>query len=300
MKQVFNVVAIISVLLITGFGIHAIQHTLSNAQFTVSSTSDGTIQPIADSESASTQNSALYGTATNTSIAYIMVPATNPKYSYPQLSNYPNKGVMDKVNAKLMADFHQIGCFGDADSPVSKDTADDDLTISVDYAKNAIFSVTEKGSYYCGGAYPTNDYQHSDTFDMTTGELVTLETMFGPQYFSENQPNSPTESGSANPVLTIIYKDLMQKAAAYIKAHPGVDITDDQSDAFCMLRYQPSGSDSTGALTQTQDFRLSSTSPVLFMRPEYPHVIESCIEEASAPIKDLLPYATPHSILRRI
>ena len=74
-------------------------------------------------------------------------------YDIPQLVNFKDTVVMEKVNTRLMDLAQSFGCDNELKS------SDDmyNVKTKVTYAKNNIFSVSIHAKYYCGGPYPTND-----------------------------------------------------------------------------------------------------------------------------------------------
>lgn len=148
------------------------------------------------------------------------------------------------------------------DSTNPEDNSDWNVKISVDYAQNDIFSVNESGDYYCGGPYPTNNYSNTLTFDMKTGEQITFEKLFKNYEKDKEQIN------------TNIYSNITNSDCGDVTPESLVDFS--------------------------QDYRISSKTRTIKVRPELPHVIEACIEEAEVPIKKLSPFIDTTSILNRI
>lgn len=205
-------------------------------------------------------------------IEYQMVSATNPQSSYPLIKDYPDKAVMERVNKTLNEAFKDFGC----DSETPKDKSEWNVKISTDYAQNDIFSVNAGGSYWCGGPYPTNNYSSTFTFDMKTGEQITFEKLFKNYQKDKKQ------------IINIIYGDVIAKTNDYVARHPVGDGNCENVNTFGSL------SDSS------QDYRLSTTTKAISVQPNYPHVIEACIEAVEVPVQKLLPFIDTNSILNRI
>ncbi|HEX8386103.1 MAG TPA: hypothetical protein VF576_07965, partial [Rubricoccaceae bacterium] len=79
------------------------------------------------------------------------------------------------VNASLDSLSASLTC-----QDVGPNAADTSYTVrsSVAYAADDVLSVSVHASYYCGGAYPTNDANLSATYDLTTGARVPFEALF--------------------------------------------------------------------------------------------------------------------------
>lgn len=197
-------------------------------------------------------------------IEYKMMGTPNPTYFYPQIVNYKNKETMDKVNTELAHELEFSGCPSD----ISQENLSWNLKLAIDYSKNDIFSVNVSGDYYCGGPYPVNNYSNTITFDMTTGEKITFENLF--KNYEENKKE----------IINIIYGDTV--------------LSSDKNDICTNVNTIDN------IISNPQNYRISKDKKAIIVRPEYPHIIEHCINNAEISIEKLAPFLNENSILNRI
>lgn len=206
-------------------------------------------------------------------IKYKMISTSNGKYKYPKIIDYSNKQIMDTVNQKLVQSYKDFGC--DADTP--KDKSNWNVKITIDYAKNDIFSVNSSGDFYCGGAYPTNNYSDTLTFDMKTGSQISFENLFN-NYQKDKKG-----------IINSIYSKVIAETKDYISKNPTDNGNCGSINTYDML-----------ASEYGQGFRLSNKTGFITVRPSYPHVIEACTPEVEVSAQKLLPFTNSNSILNRI
>ncbi|MBC7981802.1 hypothetical protein H7X65_01875 [Candidatus Parcubacteria bacterium] len=230
------------------------------------------LQMVATSTISSEDNKENLKTKSSVDIKYKMVSTVNSKYQYPQITDFKDKQIMDKVNQTLSQTFN-FSC--DIDTPTDKSYWD--VKISIDYAKNDIFSVNSSGDFYCGGAYPTNNYSNTLTFDMKTGEQVSFENMF------DNYQKNKVK------IINSMYEKVISETKDYISKNPTDNGNCGSVNTYDML-----------ASEYGQSFRLTDKPGVISIRPDYPHVIEACIPEVEVAVQKLLPYVSLNSILNRI
>jgi hypothetical protein len=210
-------------------------------------------------------------------IKYKMIPADDFRYSYPQIIDYPDSAAMEKVNKVLAETFKDQGC----DSRAAAANGVDDqsfswnLKPSVDYAQNDIFSVSNSGDYFCGGAYPVNNYLNTLTFDMKTGEQVGFEELFKDYEKDKKQ------------IISAIYGEITAKADDYAVENPEASNCGG-INTFANVSSNP------------QNYRLSTSTKMISVRPEYPHIIAACTVDIEVPIEKLLSFIKDDSILNRI
>ena len=90
-------------------------------------------------------------------VEYVMNPTKYDELKFPKIVNYPDKNIMDKVNNSLKDELDNISCDENESRPDIKPyilSTWGDFNISVDYAKNYIFSIHQEGEDDCG-AYPS-------------------------------------------------------------------------------------------------------------------------------------------------
>jgi len=201
-------------------------------------------------------------TSANGQIDYKMVTSENGE-PYPQVVGYSSKKMMRRANQILTDQFGSNGCRPDAR------TSSRDTEFTITHAQNDIFSVAEKGSTYCGTAYPTT-VDYTLTIDMRTGQEVEFTDLFA------NYERDKKE------ILNIIYEDVFAQA----KASP--------SDQCSEVNTY----DELSRRSHNYDF--SSRSSVIHVRPRLPHAIQACTQEADVSLTELLPYVDDGSILQRI
>jgi hypothetical protein len=206
----------------------------------------------------------------DTEITYTMEPTNDPEYTYPQITNFMDVVIAARVNQVLQQNFSQSGCGVER----LDDTYEWDIRTNVDYARNDIFSVNASGNYFCGGAYPTNNYSVTLTFDMTTGKVVDFASLFNSYETDQEQ------------ILSTIY------AAQITLAEMSADIAEEGSCSVV--------NSMETLLNYTHDYRLIGADNSLTIQPQYPHVIEACAESVTIPVEQLLPFSPTESLLYRI
>lgn len=207
---------------------------------------------------------------TTAAIMYELIPGSDPAFTYPQITNYADEVVMATVNQALTDAFGQTSCGEDG---AGRDFEWNVVT-TVDYAQQDIFSVNASGNYFCGGAYPTNNYTQTLTFDMKTGETITF-----PQLFESYETDQAQ-------ILETIYAAQIELA----KMSEGV-----AEEGSCSLV-----NTLDTLMNYTHDFRLATATKAVIVQPQYPHVIEACAEPVTVPVEQLLPFAPQNSLLYRL
>ena len=103
-------------------------------------------------------------------LAWVMVPLGQNAGSYPRLYDFPDKEVLKKVNTQIDESIKNLRCFNGEGSYST--------TTEVTFSKANIFSIKAISSWYCGGAYPTDDENLSMTFDLKTGNRIGFSSLF--------------------------------------------------------------------------------------------------------------------------
>ena len=103
-------------------------------------------------------------------LAWVMVPLGQNAGSYPRLYDFPDKEVLKKVNTQIDESIKNLRCFNGEGSYST--------TTEVTFSKANIFSIKAISSWYCGGAYPTDDENLSMTFDLKTGNQIGFSSLF--------------------------------------------------------------------------------------------------------------------------
>lgn len=187
---------------------------------------------------------------------------------YPRLTRYSDARVMREVNRQIDAATKEFtaGCTGRGSYFRVRS--------NVAYADRDIFSIYASSQYYCGGPYPTNDNNISQTFDLRTGKLVEFTGLF------RNYEADKRE------ILRAIFGTRID-AAERLKAS-GRE-TDDNCDA-------PYTMDNLEGTTFSYNF----SGAGLQIQPSWPHVIEACADRVTIPYGRLQRFAAPDGILSRM
>lgn len=209
---------------------------------------------------------------TDSVITWQMASSSNSQYTYPQITNYPDTKIMTKVNAVISKALLDLECT----EVYSGASTTWDIQTSVDYATYDIFSVNIHGSYNCGGPYPTNNLSQTLTFDMTNGERILFDTLFINYSTNKNQ------------IISKVYESIIASTTEYIAKQTTAEDNCKSQNTLSTLS------------DNTHDYRITSTSSILLVRPEYPHVMEACITETAVPIEKILQFASPKSLLQRL
>lgn len=144
------------------------------------------------------------------------------------------------------------------------------------YADRDIFSIYAWAQYYCaGGAYPTNNDNISQTFDLRTGKLIEFPDLF------KNYEADKRE------ILKTIF-------AARIAAAERLKASGKAQDDSCETTY------ALDNLEGTTTFNFNFSSAGLQVQPSWPHVIEACSEIVTVPYSKLERFAASDGILSRM
>jgi hypothetical protein len=212
---------------------------------------------------------------TGEGIRYQSLPAGKTKIKFPRLTFYRDAEIMRAVNGKLCQITDKLGC-----EESEKGKTSFQVKAQVEYAAKDIFSIYVSESYYCGGAYPTNDANNSLTFDLKTGELIDFEQLF-----------QDYEKKSAE-ILRIIFAKQIERAeklAAKLKAE------NQEPEASC--EGDPELWNLENLTTDNFAFNFSSTG--LSVQPAWEHAREACAERVTVPYEQLRKYAAPKGLLMR-
>lgn len=193
---------------------------------------------------------------------YQMVP--HPRNAAAALPQFLRIGgtpanVLEKVNRRLADLLSGQICDGSSDGY--------ETTAKVTYAQNAVLSVEIHASYFCGGAYPTNDANESMVFDLKTGDPVTFTDLFG--------------GSEEDEARTKLYRKLY---AGHLAAR-----AEDEKEGFWTLDTLASYGSSYHVVPEG-----------LVLQPRFPHVIEALSKPVLVPFRTAKPLAVRGSILERL
>lgn len=154
------------------------------------------------------------------------------------------------------------------------------------YAKNDIFSFAYYADYYCGGAYP-DTWTSGITFDLKTGKEVKLDDIFENYEKREGLEIGELFSGRSDVGVKEVFLNY------YIKDY--LQLSNGQDDSGCVEELDPNRG-STAFLYAS--FYIDDNN--IYIVPSLPHVIRACSADIKVPIKEVIKYAKPGSILSRI
>jgi hypothetical protein len=180
---------------------------------------------------------------------------------------YANTRVMREVNRQIDDVTKDFGCQGAGEKGYYE------VRSRVAYAMKDIFSIYASASYFCGGPYPTNDANMSQTFDLRTGKQVQFEELF------KNYEADKRE------ILRAIFAAKVTTAER-LKAS-GRAKEDDCRTLFALDNLE------------TSSFSFNFSNAGLQVQPSWPHVIEACADRVTVPYSKLQRFAAPDGILAR-
>ena len=217
----------------------------------------------------------------NAKVAYRLWRDPRTKFSYPRLSRHPDPQALQRINHLLEQRHWQMSLaalecmatiYTDGNPAAGTLGSYDDESITVDWLSQALMTVTESGSLYCGGAHPNNHFEPY-TFDLLRGEYLDWNRIF--------EAYVPGENGWRTESPTLLA--LMEKARAPLAAQNAKVAADDDSLEGCSDIW-PSY------------LALSAASPgeLVLSISGIGHAMGACLgPHATVPFKDLRAYLTP-------
>lgn len=221
-------------------------------------------------------------------IAYKMQIDPRFHVSQPQLTHYPDHGVMTRMNRDLQSEFTYRQLWTAACLSVGELHG----TFGGSYAEIAtvvgflpdIFSVVVKRSWYCGAAHG-NGGVYALNYNLHTGKRLILDTAF-----------QTAGGSSAEPELAALFLKLYEQhyskpPDAYSGSYIGPSGVAVPMDCKEIIQQNMLGhSDSLPAT-------LYLTETGLVIRPVLPYVLDSCGAETTIPYSELRPFIKRQSIL---
>lgn len=213
---------------------------------------------------------ALPGAAHDVCFRRVSVP--HQGFKVPHLAHYADPAIQAAVNRQIDAAVADAGC--------SDDPAVQDKTLKAEsdvrFTAKDIFSVYISLSYFCG-AYPENDDNRSQTFDLRTGKAVTFERLF-----------RDYEADKAL-ILRAIFRQQIEAAERWQAAgRKDGDSCDDSPGLFALSQLEES----------TYLFNFSPRG--LEVQPSWPHVTQACAQRVTVPYRHVKPFAAPGGLLERV
>ncbi|MBD0373208.1 MAG: hypothetical protein ICV60_20375 [Pyrinomonadaceae bacterium] len=217
-----------------------------------------------------TNQAALSQTRSGSSgIGYAKMRVGRTRYTYPRLTRYRDARVMREVNRQIDAATKEFGCQGQGGKDASFQ-----VRSRVAYADRDIFSIYAWSQYWCGGPYPTNNNNISQTFDLRTGKLVEFAELFK-DYEADKRE-----------ILKTIF-------AGQVAAAERLKASGKAQDDSCETTYEMDS-------LESHSFSYNFSSAGLQVQPNFPHVIEACSEIVTVPYSKLQRFAAPGGILARM
>jgi hypothetical protein len=205
----------------------------------------------------------------NSGIGYANARVRRTRIMYPRLTRFRDAKVMREVNRQIDASTREFNCGGQGGSYKVRS--------KVTYAENDIFSIYASANYYCNTAYPTNDANVSQTFDLKTGKQLQFEELF------ENYETDRQE------ILKIIFAgEIARSEKLAASGKPKEETCEGDPDMYSLEHLEGS----------TYSFNFSRAG--LQVQPQWPHVIEACAEIVTVPYSKLRKFAKPDGILSRV
>jgi hypothetical protein len=202
-------------------------------------------------------------------IGYANARVRRTRILYPRLTRYRDAKVMREVNRQIDAATRDFNCEGQGGSFNVKS--------KVTYADKDIFSIYASANYYCNTAYPTNDANVSQTFDLKTGKQVQFEELF-----------KNYETDRREIVKTIFATEIAQSEKLAASGKPREESCEGNPEIYSLEHLEGS----------TYSYNFSKAG--LQVQPQWPHVIEACAKIVTVPYGKLARFAAPDGLLARV
>jgi hypothetical protein len=206
-------------------------------------------------------------------IEFQMVTVRNTGLRFPRLTYYSDTKVMKEINRQIDEVTSEFGC--EATEPGKRGTFE--VRAKVEYTIKQIFSIYVSESFFCGGAYPTNDYNNSLTFDLKTGSLVEFEELF-----------SDYERDKLEILKIIFARQLERSEKLAASGSPKAENCAGDPDLYSLEHLE------------SDTFAFNFSTEGLKVQPAWPHAIEACAERVTVPYEKLRKYAAPEGLLARV
>ena len=206
------------------------------------------------------------------SIGYANVRVRRTRILFPRLTRFRDAKVMREVNRQIDAATREFGCEGQGGK-----NSYYKVKSKVTYADNDVFSIYASAEYYCNTAYPTNDANISQTFDLRTGKLIQFEELFK-SYERDRQE-----------ILRAIFaEEIARSEKLAASGKPREETCEGDPELYSLERLEGS----------SYSFNFSSAG--LQVQPQWPHVIEACAKIVTVPYSKLERFAAPGGLLSRV
>lgn len=204
-------------------------------------------------------------------VGFRLFPVRNTGIEFPRLTSYRDKTILNKINKQIDAVTSGFGC-DDEDYEGFYE-----VKVSPPFVAHDILSIYASASYFCGGAYPTNEDNISMTFDLRTGEQIGF-----PMLFSDYE-------AKGEQILRIIYAKQVERSEKLGAAGKhGDGSCEEDPYPFSMEHLKESAF----------DFHFAQDG--LHVQPEWPHALQGCAETVVVSYSKLRICADPSGILARM
>jgi hypothetical protein len=204
-------------------------------------------------------------------IGYANARVRRTRILYPRLTRFREARVMREVNRQIDQQTATFNCEGQGGRGNYFR-----VKSRVTYAQGDIFSIYASAEYYCNTAYPTNDANLSQTFDLRTGKLVQFEELFR-NYEADREAI----------IKTIFAADIARSERLAQSGKPKEESCEGDPDMYSLEHL-------TGS---TYSFNFTRTG--LQVQPQWAHVIEACAKMVTVPYSKLSRFAAPNGLLAR-
>jgi hypothetical protein len=202
-------------------------------------------------------------------IGYAKARVRRSRILYPRLTRFRDARVLREVNKQIDEATRTFTCEGQGGTFNVKS--------KVTYAEHDIFSIYASAEYYCNTAYPTNDANVSQTFDLKTGKLIQFEELF-----------KNYEADREEIMKTIFAAEIARSERLAASGKPKQDTCEGDPDMYSLEHLAGS----------SYSFNFSKTG--LQVQPQWPHVIEACSKIVTVPYAKLSRFASPGGMLARV
>jgi hypothetical protein len=205
-------------------------------------------------------------------IGYANVRVRRSRILYPRLTRFRDARVMREVNKQIDEQTANFNCEGQEGRGNYYR-----VKSRVTYAESDIFSIYASAEYYCNTAYPTNDANVSQTFDLRTGKLVQFEELF-----------RNYEADREEIIKTIFAADIARSERLAQSGKPRQQTCEGDPELYSLERLASSY------------YSFNFTRTGLQVQPQWPHVIEACAKIVTVPYSKLKRFAAPDGLLARV
>jgi hypothetical protein len=211
------------------------------------------------------------GGVSRETISYKRVAVGRTGISFPRLTHCRNGNVLRQVNEQIDEQTKGFKCESDCKSGSFQ------VRSKVTYADKDIFSIYASASYFCCSAYPTNDANISQTYDLQSGKAVSFEELF------KNYEEDKSE------IIGIAFQKQIEHSNKLIASGKTSGTSCDDDPTLYAIDH----------LMDSQ-FSYNFSKDGLQIQPDWPHVIEACSTIVTVPYARLSKFAAPGGILQRV